>query len=193
MEFEEVTEIKKDEEIEHEDMDVDEDNEVKMRSKMMDEKIRAKEIEMAENERVYQLKLKKMEEERKQEEKRKLESQKIMNKKQKQKIKDEKKKKRKKSLSFKSKMVPKMSNIKPVPKNCAHLVKKDDVVYIVPGNGACGPNSASAFLFGDEVFGDNLRRKMNTFMANHWTRRYQFLTQCSPGHPFVRKLGGVKP
>ena len=27
-------------------------------------------------------------------------------------------------------------------------------------------------------------------MANHWTRRYQFLTQCSPGHPFVRKLGG---
>ena len=32
---------------------------------------------------------------------------------------------------------------------------------VVPGDVACGPNSASAFLFQDEVFGHKLRRNMN--------------------------------
>ena len=61
---------------------------------------------------------------------------------------------------------------------------------MVPGDGSCGPSSASAFLFEDEVFGGKLRRKMNIFMAKHWTRRYQYKTQCSEKHPFVRKLAG---
>ena len=29
---------------------------------------------------------------------------------------------------------------------------------------------------------------MNIFFAKHWYERYQYLTQCSPGHPFVQKL-----
>ena len=35
---------------------------------------------------------------------------------------------------------------------------------------------------------------MNLFLAEHWYSRYQFITQCSPGHPFMRKLknGEVK-
>ena len=62
------------------------------------------------------------------------------------------------------------------------------ILYIVPGDGACAPNCA-AFLFHDEIFGPQLRRRMNLFFANHWHSRYQFISQCSPGHPYVRKLG----
>ena len=58
----------------------------------------------------------------------------------------------------------------------------------MPGDGCCGPNCASAFLFGDEVFGLKLRRRMNMFMAKHWNRRYQYISQCSPDHPFEQKL-----
>ena len=83
----------------------------------------------------------------------------------------------------------KIPNIRAVPNNCIHLVDKGDVVYVVPGDGACGPNCASAFLFKDEVFGKKLRRKMNKFQAKHWYKRYCLITQCSSEHPFVRKLG----
>ena len=31
---------------------------------------------------------------------------------------------------------------------------------------------------------------MNLFFAENWYKRYQNLTQCSPGHPFVRKVKG---
>ena len=31
---------------------------------------------------------------------------------------------------------------------------------------------------------------MNIFFADHWEERYQYLTQCSPGHPFIRKVKG---
>ena len=65
----------------------------------------------------------------------------------------------------------------------------DDVLYTVPGDGCCGPNCAAAFLFEDEVFGPKLRKSMNRFMAKHWNIRYKLITKCSPGHPFVRKLG----
>ena len=69
-------------------------------------------------------------------------------------------------------------------------MNEGDLVYAVPGNGCCGPNCAAAFLFHDEVFGAKLRIQMNKFQAKHWNRRYRFITQCSKGHPFVRKLKG---
>ena len=56
-------------------------------------------------------------------------------------------------------------NIREIPVNCKHLVKKDDVLYVVPGDGACGPNCRAAFLFEDEVFGPKLRKRMNHFFA----------------------------
>ena len=31
---------------------------------------------------------------------------------------------------------------------------------------------------------------MNRFFADHWYDRYQYISQCSEGHPFVRKVGG---
>ena len=81
-------------------------------------------------------------------------------------------------------------NIKDVPENCKHLVKKGDVVYVVPGDGCCGPNCGAAWLFKDEVFGKKLRSAMNIFFADHWYDHYQYLSQCSPGHPFIRKVKG---
>ena len=69
------------------------------------------------------------------------------------------------------------------------MVEYNDVIYIVPGDGCCGPNAAAAFLFHDEVFGPMLRKKMNLHMVKFWDKKYHNLTQCSPGHPFERRLG----
>ena len=76
-----------------------------------------------------------------------------------------------------------------IPENCRHLLKEDDILYTVPGDGCCGPNCAAALLFHDEKFGPQLRRRMNIFFAKHWYNKYQYISQCSPGHPFDRKLG----
>ena len=69
-----------------------------------------------------------------------------------------------------SENVPKftISNIKEIPENCKHLVQEEDVLYVVPGDGCCGPNCGAALLLGDEAYGPMLRRKMNLHMADHW-------------------------
>ena len=59
MEIDKDTENLRDENLIVEDMDIDVENEIKIRSKMKDDKIRAKEKEIAENEREFQLKKKK--------------------------------------------------------------------------------------------------------------------------------------
>ena len=99
-------------------------------------------------------------------------------------------KKSKRNVIISQKEGIQIPNIRDVPMNCRHLVKEDDVLYVVPGDGCCGPNCAAAFLFSDEIFGPKLRRKMNLFMAKHWNLRYKFITQCSPGNPFLRRLRG---
>ena len=61
----------------------------------------------------------------------------------------------------------------------------------MPGDGSCGPSSAAAHLFKDEVYGPKLRRKMNNFAAEHFNDgRYQYIANCSPENPSIRKLGG---
>ena len=111
----------------------------------------------------------------------------------------EKKRKDKKKIKAKpknieSKVSYKVPNIKDVPHGCTHLVNKGDAVYVVPGDGACFPNCASAFLFQDEVFGPNLRKAMNRFFVKHWYRKYQHICPCSKDTPFVRNTskGPVK-
>ena len=79
-------------------------------------------------------------------------------------------------------------NLKEVPENCKHLVNKGDLVYTVPGDGACGPNSAAAHLFQDEGMGPILRKKMNAFFAKMFYKKYQFKTPCSPDSPFKRRV-----
>ena len=77
----------------------------------------------------------------------KIEKNKKLNKMRKQILKDDKKKRKKKDKNtvFKSKI----PNIRPVPQNCIHLVKKGDLVYLVPGDGKCGPYLEMRFLGGN--------------------------------------------
>ena len=172
-----------------EDMDLDNSDNEEELSKQMDEKIKTR-IAKIEDEEMKQKELfKAKESKKKKEEEIKLEKMKKLSKQRIQKKKDEKKRGRKTSKCSTAPIKSKIPNIRPVPQNCIHLVNKGDLVYGVPGDGSCGPNSASAFLFKDEVFGRKLRRRMNMFMAKHWKRRYQYLTQCSKDDPFVRRLG----
>ena len=179
-----------------EDMEIDvpEEEVVKERSNKMDEKIQEK--EKKESEKELSRKTKQEEKEKKKQKVAELKAVKTkeLKLKQKQKQKDQKKKERKKgkakvkvSIDGETFNVP---NIRNIPENCKHLVQKGDILYVVPGDGCCGPNCAAAFLFQDEIFGPKLRIRMNLFFAKHWDSRYQYISQCSPGHPFKRKIKG---
>ena len=76
----------------------------------------------------------------------KIEKTRKLNKVRKQILKDDKKKRKKKDKNtvFKSKI----PNIRPVPQNCIHL---GDLVYLVPGDGKCGPYLEMRFLGGNSV------------------------------------------
>ena len=170
-------------------MDVDERNEnelekldtnaqeaeEKLRSKLMDEKVESKAKKIEEEETLFKRKQDMKILENKILEEAKKENEIQLNKQRKQKSKDARKRINKIKSVKENIEKPKndLPNIKPVPKNLAHLVKKGDKIYTVPGDGACGPNSASAFLFKDEVFGPQLKRNMNRFMARHWEKKYQ--------------------
>ena len=71
--------------------------------------------------------------------------------------------KKQKNRSTQKQNKNRIPNIKNIPEDCKNLFNDDDVIYVVPGDGACGPNSAAAHLFGDEVFGPKLRKQMNSF------------------------------
>ena len=182
-----------------EGMEIDEPNEVEMdiddieddvviRSKMMDEKIVAKAKKIEEEEKKYQGMKNKEEERKKEKEAMEHQERKLSVKQKKQKIKDEKKKTRKKKETEQNELKD-IPNIKPVPNNIAHLCNKGDLLYCVPGDGACGPNSIAAHLFKDEVFGPKLKRKINDFKVEHWHRKYKFKTQCTVESPFIRRIG----
>ena len=191
-------EIEKDLSFSLEEMEIDDSasatESMKEKSKMMDAIIEEKRKKDEEKENLYNDTLRKVKESKEVEETKKIDTSKKENKKRKQGLKDLRKavnkkcKKNEEMLKLNNKTKP-IPNIKDIPKNCKHLVKADDVLYVVPGDGCCGPNSVAAYLFHDEVFGPELRRKMNLFMAKHWNIRYKNITQCSPGHPFVRRLG----
>ena len=183
-----------------EEMDIDEDDKsleelLVERSDMMDKKIVEKEKRLEETDKTFERKKHEIEERKRIEITRKTKLNEKEKKKQKQSSK--KMKRKSKSISKNIEQVLKktkysVSNIRDIPENCRHLFKIGDVMYLVPGDGSCGPSCASAHLFKDEVFGPKLRRKMNYFQATHWNNRYQYLTQCSQNHPFVRQLKGKK-
>ena len=183
------------------DMEIDrndhneEEKKLKERSNSMDEKIKVREQRITSEEIAAENKKKETEKKKSLKEKEAIERKREEIKLRKQKKKNIKKKSNKLNAEIiedknSEDIVFNIPNIRNIPGNCKHLVNKDDVLYVVPGNGCCGPNCAAACLFQDEVFGSKLRRSMNIFFANHWHDRYQFLTQCSPGSPFVRKLRG---
>ena len=167
---------------------------LKERSDRVDEKIVEKAIRDEEKEAENKNKKIKEDAKRKEEECKMMEQLQQLNKKRKQSLKDQRKNTNKKKQketdvngdNIKEELeISDNENIKEVPKNCKHLVGPNDLIYKVPGDGCCGPNSAAAFLFHDE----KLRTKMNIFMSNYWDKKYKNITQCSPGHPFERKIG----
>ena len=151
---------------------------IKSRSKRQDEKVEAKNRKNMEEDQFFQKKKEEME-------KQKIiqsEAAKVEEKRQKQKIKNQRKKSGKNKDND--------SNIKEVPTNIKHLVNKGDVVYVVPGDGLCGPNAGAAKLFQDEKFGPDLKRKANLFFAEHFYKKYQYKTQCSVESPYKRNIKG---
>ena len=178
-----------------EDMDIDdEENDVKdeysRRSELMDKKILDKERRLMEEARKNESiknQIKSTKIARKQVD---MESVKKLKKSMKQKSKDAKKRmnKRKQVVTeVENEMVFKVPNLKEVPVSCRHLVNEGDLVYIVPGDGACLPNCGAAFFCQDEVFGTKLRKKMNRFFVKHYYRRFQNLCPVSKKNPFSRK------
>ena len=179
-----------------EDMEIEniEEEVLKVRSKLQDERVIEKEKRIEEEEENAKRKREELKKKKQIESKIILEKQKNELKRKKQNSKDAKKKSKKKVIISKTgpktKVLDEIPNIREVPANCKHLVEEDDVLYVVPGDGCCGPNCASAFLFKDEVYGPSLRKQMNVFFADHWFDKYQYVTQCSEDDPFVRKIGG---
>jgi hypothetical protein len=166
-----------------EDMEIDteKDEPFDERSRKMDEKILDKERRNEEEEVVLQRKKSSIDKKKKKVAIVNAEKAKQMKLKQKQKIKDDKKKEKKRKRVEDNSSVGgrkfRIPNIKEIPENCKHLVKENDVLYAVPGDGCCGPNCAAAFLFQDEIFGPKLRRRMNMFFSKHWYKRYQYISQ----------------
>ena len=139
----------KDLSFELEDMDIEAcESDEETRSKMMDEKIKAKQKKTEEEENLQKLKAMTAQKNKIRKEEVKIESIQKLNKQRKQKLKDDKKKRKKVTNKNNSdKVMEVVPNIKPVPHNCVHLVNAGDVVYTVPGDGSCRPNSASAFFY----------------------------------------------
>ena len=176
-----------------EEMDIDESESemLKDRSELMDQKVIEKAKKDDEKEALFHEKKREALEKKKKAAEKKVELAKIETKKLKLRNKNKNKLRAKKTKKEKVQVeVPayRVPNIEEVPANCKHLVDIDDVVYVVTGDGSCGPNCGAALLFKDEVYGPRLRREMNKFMAKHWSKRYKFITNCSPENPFVRKL-----
>ena len=137
-----------------EEMEIEEtDVELKTLSEMMDKKIKDKENSEKEEEKQRIYDKKKAERKQREEE----EQKRIYNKKRKQSLKDSRKannKKNKKSLLVEKNInqFENVPNVREIPQNCKKLLKDDDILYVVPGDGACALNCAAAFLFGDEIF-----------------------------------------
>ena len=159
------------------DVIVDQEEEIlKQREKLMDEKAIAKQKK---DEQEVQAFLEKKAEKKKKEEDSIKERKKQQLKSKKQKIKNNHKGN-----------VNKIPNIRNIPEDLIGFFDEGDVVYVVPGDGACGPNSAAAHLFEDEIFGPKLRKNMNIFFADQFYEKYQYITSCSPESPFKRNIKG---
>ena len=155
-------------------------------SEKMDMKVKEKQRRIDENEKEW-------EEEKLEKEKKKKDLEEGINqgKKKSKKMNKQRSKNKRKQMNRKQKVGSKnkMSKIKDVPLNCRELVNEGDKVYVVPGNGACAPNSAAAHLFHDENLGPTLRIKMNKFLAANYDN-YKDIFPCSDKEPFIRQLKG---
>lgn len=177
-----------------EDMDINEEEVMKKKiSDQMDAKVLEKRKLYEEKENEFKKQKKDLIEMKKKEEENEKKVVKETNKKRKQVTRQKSKKINKRIRASEEIKKNKVPNIRNIPENCKHLLNKNDVLYTVPGDGCCGPSSAAAHLFKDEVYGPKLRRKMNLFAAEHYNKgRYQFIFNCSTETPYIRKLGDAE-
>ena len=174
------------------DMEIEVEAEIEQKSELKDEKILLQREELERQETLFKIKQFEIDKKKILDEEKRINSQKEMNRKRKQKSKDERKRKNAKNRKINQNDILHESSekLKNIPEECKNLVDKDDIVYVVPGDGSCAPNCAAALLFQDEKFGPQLRRKMNLFMAKNWFRKYQYITPCSSETPFVKQIKG---
>ena len=119
------------------------------RSKLIDEKVIEKQRRNYEKEDKFRNKVKEVLLKKNKIEEKKSKQLKAANKKQKQKNKDDKKKSKPKAKvtgnTLDGKPKYRIPNVRDIPKNCKHLENIDDVLYVVPGDGCCGPNCGAHF------------------------------------------------
>ena len=79
--------------------------------------------------------------------------------------------------------------VKDIPDSVKPIISNDvNCIYTVAGDGSCGASSAAVFLFGDEIYGHNLRKMINEFMAHHFQSKYKLKTPF----PLERNIGNNK-
>ena len=79
-----------------------------------------------------------------------------------------------------------------IPKMCKKYTNIGDMQYIVPGDGCCAPNCAATHLFQDVTRGRQLRREMNTYIADHSDYYKNKGYWCSEDSPFERECPSIK-
>ena len=172
-----------------EEEDEDNDDTMEARSAKMDKKVEERQERIEEEERKRKETKSKVEAVRASEKQVKLEKQRkerIITKQKSKNMRKTSNKMKKGKFPKDDEVLSEAPNLKKIPSGCEHLVNPGDVVYVVPGDGACCPNCAAAFFFHDEIFGPKLRRKMNEFFVKHYERKYKEICPCSKESPFVR-------
>ena len=77
--------------------------------------------------------------------------------------------------------------VKTSPKNCKNVVGENFVLFPVKGDGACGPNSAAAWIHHDPSLGPFLARNININLVKNWEHYKDTIT-----FPFRREVGNGK-
>ena len=130
---------------EFEDMEIDEvKDEFKHRSELMDQKIKLRQNKIERQETITRVNKVEIEKMKLEDEENKIKSQKEQNKKRKQTSKDERKRKNIKSRKINKKNEDENvnKNLKDIPEEVEHLVNKDDLVYVVRGDGTGCPRKS---------------------------------------------------
>ena len=75
-------------------------------------------------------------------------------------------------------------NVMSLPENIRGLVNKGDLMFIIPGDGACAPNSGAAHIFQDPKYGPQFRMLMNNHVADNFSYYRDLIS-----FPYKRKVG----
>ena len=163
------------------------------RTKKQDEKVRNREKRLEEEEKLFKEKVRQENERKKKEEKEAKEFEKKTKSLKKTRAKNkERSLKKKRSTELSQENIVYSSFVmkpwlKPLPKNCKNVVGENFVLFPVKGDGACGPNSAAAWIHHDPSLGPFLARNININLVKNWEHYKDTIT-----FPFRREVGNGK-